>query len=112
MADALAHHARPRWVRTETVDCLWVAARLATAQGEYPRAAALFGRAEQMAQRIGYRAPSPVRPHIDAALAKVQAALDPAVFAQSFAAGRGMTLGEVVANLLPNSDNPGRSMGR
>lgn len=100
MAEALAHHARPRWVRTETVDCLWVAARLATAQGEYPRAAALFGLAEQMAQRIGYRAPSPVRPHIDAARAKVQSALDPAVFAESFAAGQGMSLAEVVATVF------------
>lgn len=100
MAEALVHHARPRWLRTETVDCLWVAARLATAQGDYPRAAALFGLAEQMAQRIGYRAPSPVRPHIDAALATVQAALDPAVYAQSFAAGQSMTLAEGFAALF------------
>lgn len=100
MAEVLAHHARPRWVRTETVDCLWVAARLATAQGEYPRAATLFGLAEQMAQRIGYRAPSPVRPHIDAALAIVKAALGAVVCSESFAAGQGMTLAEAFVTLM------------
>lgn len=31
LAQALAHHANPRWICTELVDCLWVAARLTTA---------------------------------------------------------------------------------
>jgi tetratricopeptide (TPR) repeat protein len=30
LAQALAYHANPRWVRTELVDSLWIAARLAT----------------------------------------------------------------------------------
>ncbi|MBI3960158.1 MAG: tetratricopeptide repeat protein [Chloroflexi bacterium] len=94
LAQALAHHANPRWIRTETVDCLWVAARLATAQEQYQQAAMFFGLAEEMGRRIGYRAPGPVRPHIDAALATVQAALEPALFAESFAAGQQMTLAE------------------
>jgi predicted ATPase/DNA-binding SARP family transcriptional activator len=100
MAEALAHHVHPRWVRTETVDFLWVAARLAAAQGQYQRAATLFGLAGQMGQRIRYRAPGPVRPHIDASLATVQAALGPAAFAESFAAGQGMALAEGFATVV------------
>ncbi|MBI3960295.1 MAG: hypothetical protein HY328_15895, partial [Chloroflexi bacterium] len=98
LAQALAHHANPRWIRTETVDCLWVAARLATAQEEYQRAAMFFGLAEQIGSHIRYAPAGPVRPLNAAALATVQAALEPALFAESFAAGQQMTLGEAVAD--------------
>ncbi|MEZ4731564.1 MAG: hypothetical protein R3E79_30975 [Caldilineaceae bacterium] len=45
----------------------------------------------------------PMRAHADAALPTVQAALDPAVFAEAFAAGQGMTLAEAFATLLVSS---------
>jgi len=99
MAEALTHHARPRWIRTETVDCLWVAARLATAQQQYTRAATFFGLAEQMGSRIGYVPAGPVRPLIDAARATVSEALESSVFAAAFAAGQRMTPAEAFATL-------------
>ncbi len=100
LAQALTHHANPRWIRTELVDCLWVAARLAAAQQQYQRAATLFGLAEQVGSRIGYLSAVPVRPLADAALATVQIALEPAAFAAAFAAGQGMTLESAFATIL------------
>jgi predicted ATPase/DNA-binding SARP family transcriptional activator len=94
LAQALTHHANPRWIRTELVDCLWVTARLATAQQQYRRAATLFGLAEQVGSRIHYVSAPPVRPLIDAALTTVQTALEPAVFVEAFAAGRAMRFEE------------------
>jgi hypothetical protein len=102
LAQALAHHANPRWVRTETVDCLWVAARLATAQEQYQRAATLFGLAEAMGSSIGYTAAQPVRPQIDAARVTLREALGKAVFADAFAAGQEMTLVETFPTFLPS----------
>lgn len=99
LEEALAYHANPRWVRTETVDCLWVAAWLATAQEQYQRAATLFGLAEQMGSRIGYSAIQPVRPLIGTARATVRAALGEAAFDEAFAAGQSMTLGAAVASI-------------
>ena len=100
LAQALTHHARPRWIRTETVDCLWVAARLATAQHRYQRAATLFGLAEQVGSRIRYSAAQPVRPLIDAARAMVREALGEAAFDEAFAAGQNLSLDESFAVLL------------
>ncbi len=100
LAQALTHHANPRWIRTETVDCLWVAARLATAQQQYTRAATLFGLAEQVGSCIRYTAAQPVRPLIDAARVTVRAALGEAIFAEAFAAGQAMSLAEAFATIL------------
>jgi len=106
LAQALAHHANPRWIRTELVDCLWIAARLATAQQQYPRAATLFGLAEQVGSRIRYVPAGPVRPLNEAALTTVQAALEPTIFAEAFAAGQAMTLVEAFATLLAVTSAP------
>jgi predicted ATPase len=100
LAQALTYHANPRWVRTELVDCLWVAARLATAQQQYHRAATLFGLVAQVGQRIRYAPVAPVRSLVNAALATVQAALEPATFAEAFAAGQRMTLAEAFSLML------------
>ena len=99
LAQALTNHANPRWIRTELVDCLWVAARLATAQQHYRCAATLFGLAEQVGSRIGYVPAGPVRPLNDAAQVTVREALRKATFAEAFAAGQQMTLGEAFAAL-------------
>jgi len=103
LAQALTYHANPRWVRTELVDCLWVAARLATAQQQYQRAATLFGLVEQVGQRIRYAPVEPVRSMVNAALATVQAALEPAVFTEAFAAGQQMALPEAYTTLLTSA---------
>ena len=103
--ESLRHQIKTRWLSTEVVDCLWVAARLATAQQAYERAATLFGLAEGVRRRIHYPAQGPGRAGVDAARATVQAALEPDVFAAAFAAGQGMTLAE--ANRLAVAmDNP------
>ncbi len=100
LAQALAYHANPRWVRTELVDSLWIAARLATVQQDYPRAATLFGLAEQVSSQIRYALVEPVRAQVDAALATVRDALDPAVFAAAFNAGKQLSLAEAFATAL------------
>ena len=82
---------------------LWVAARLATAQQQYPRAATLFGLTEQMHSQIHHVIAGPMRSLADAALATVQAALEPAVFAAAFAAGQQMSLAEAFASILAPS---------
>lgn len=107
LAQALTYHANPRWVRTELVDCLWVAARLATAQQQYQRAATLFGLVAQVGQRIRYAPVAPVRSLVNAALATVQAALEPAAFAEAFATGQQMTPEQAFATILAAPRTPG-----
>jgi hypothetical protein len=79
---------------------LFVAAGLATAQQQYPRAAMLFGLAEQAHSQIHYVIAGPVCALAEAALATVRAALDPVVFTQAFAAGQQMALGEAFTTVL------------
>ena len=89
---APAHHQRR--------ERLFVAARLATAQQQYLRAATLFGLANQMHSQIHYAVGGPMCALADAALAMVCSALDPAVFAETFAAGQQMSLVEAFATIL------------
>ena len=79
---------------------LFVAARLATAQQQYRRAATLFGLAEQVHSQIHYAIAGPMRALADAALATVRDALEPAVFAEAFAMGQQMSLEEAFATIL------------
>lgn len=94
LRQSLATSSAPAWVSLDEVQRLWVAARLATAQQQYPCAATLFGLADQAHRQIHNAIGGPMRALADAALATVQAALDPAAFAAAFAAGQGMTLAE------------------
>ncbi|MEZ4617353.1 MAG: tetratricopeptide repeat protein [Caldilineaceae bacterium] len=66
LAQALTYHANPRWLRTELVDCLWVAARLVAAQQQYRRAATSLGWPNRSAAVFGIRH-GPMRPLNDAA---------------------------------------------
>jgi predicted ATPase/transcriptional regulator with XRE-family HTH domain len=103
LAQSLASHADPRQITHDTVERLLIAARLATAQEQYPRAATLFGLAEQTHQQVRYVIGGPLRAPADAALATVRAALEPALFAEMFAAGQRMTL-EQAFTALPAAD--------
>ena len=85
------------------VERLLVAARLATAQQHYARAATLFGLAEAAHSRIHNAIGGPIRALADAALASVRGALDPAVFAEAFAAGQQLSLDEAFATILASS---------
>jgi predicted ATPase/transcriptional regulator with XRE-family HTH domain len=84
-----------------------VAARLATAQGGYQRAATLFGLADDLRSRIHYELAGPARQLAEAALAKVRAGLDPASFAGAFTAGQQISLDEAFATLLAPSSGTG-----
>jgi tetratricopeptide (TPR) repeat protein len=100
LQQSLGYYAAPRRTTFYEVIRLFVAARFATAQQQYHRAATLFGLAEQVHSQIHHVIGGPMRELADAALATVQAALEPAVFAEAFAAGQQMTLEQGVATLL------------
>ncbi len=103
VAQSMGYQRKLRWLSTEVVDCLWVAARLATVQREPIRAATRFGLAEQVRRKVHYHGNRVTRPAVDDALAAVQGALEPAVFAVAFASGREMTLEEAFATKLVTS---------
>jgi predicted ATPase/transcriptional regulator with XRE-family HTH domain len=77
-----------------------IAARLATAQGAYKRAATLFGLADAMRRRIHYELAGPARELADSALKKTQLALEPELYAEAFAAGQQLSLEEAFATIL------------
>ena len=100
LAQSLEHQADPHRITIFQVTRLFVAARLATAQQQYPRAATLFGLTTQMHSQIHDAIAGPMRALADAALAMVRAALDPAVFAEAFAMGQQMSLAEALITIL------------
>ncbi|MFN8491771.1 MAG: helix-turn-helix domain-containing protein [Caldilineaceae bacterium] len=100
LTQSLDYYIDPDRVSIYEVGRLFVAARLATAQQDYQRAATLFGLAEQAHSQIHYALAGQVRTSVDAALAIVRAALDPAVFAAAFTAGQQMTLTEAFTTIL------------
>ncbi len=102
LARSLGYDADPHLLTISGVQRLWVAARLATAQQQYARAATLFGLAGRMHSQVHDAIGGPIRSLADAALATVRAALDPAVFAEAFAAGRHVSLGEVFVMISPS----------
>jgi non-specific serine/threonine protein kinase len=97
LAQSLAYQALPSSLTVFQVEQSFVAARLATAQQRYPRAATLFGLAEQFSSRLHYTYAGPMRAQIDAALAAVQAAMEPAGFAVAFAVGQQLSPEEAFA---------------
>ncbi|MFZ4656809.1 MAG: ATP-binding protein [Caldilineaceae bacterium] len=101
LRQSLAYHTVQRRHDAHGVARLWVAARLATAQQQYVRAATLFGLAEQAHSQIHHAIGGPMRALADAALATVQATLEPAAFTEAFAAGQQILLEEAFATLLP-----------
>lgn len=100
LRQSLAYPTAQRRDDAHEVARLWVAARLATAQQQYLRAANFFGLAEAIHRQIRYAIGGPMRALADTALATVQAALEPAIFAQAFTAGQQMALDEALAWLL------------
>jgi predicted ATPase/transcriptional regulator with XRE-family HTH domain len=97
---SLNHQASLRWFTIEFADFLFVAARLAAQQEHYLLAATRLGLAEQIAKRIGYADKTPMRPLIDAYVTTIRTELEPAVFAEAFAAGQQMTLAEAFTTIL------------
>jgi len=100
LRESLNYHNDPHKIAIDQVEFLLIAARIATAQQQYPHAALLFGQAEQISSRLDYVYAGPMRDLADAALATVRAALDPPVFAEAFAIGQQMSLAEAFATIL------------
>lgn len=100
LAQSLTQEAEKGIVNIYEVVRLSVAARVATAQGQYRRAATLFGLAEQANSVIHHAYAGPLRRWSDVALATVRAALDPAVFAEAFAVGQRLSLGKAFDTIL------------
>jgi hypothetical protein len=96
----LTQEAEPGIIIIYEVIRVFVAGHLATAQERYERAATLFGLAEQANSQIHHAYAGPLRTKTDAALATVRAALDPAVFAEAWAGGQQLSLGEAFATIL------------
>lgn len=100
LTQSLNYYADPRWHTIDQVERLFLAARLATAQGDYLRAATLFGLADQVSTCLTYVPAEPIRSRIDAARTTVRAALDGDAFAEALAAGQRLSLGEVFTTIL------------
>ena len=107
LVQSLTYQADPRRIRIDQVERLLVAARLATAQGAYLRAATLFGVAERVRSQIRYEPAGPVRRLADTALATVRASLDPPRFAEAFSAGQQLSLEEAFAAFSASSSVTG-----
>jgi predicted ATPase len=107
LAQSLAHRTDIRVTVMDRIERVMIAARLASAQGANLRAATLFGLAEELRTGIHYELAGPARMLADAALARVRAALDPAGFAEAFAAGERLSFDEALATILA----PGSATG-
>lgn len=100
ISQCMVYQVRLRWLSTEFVDCVWVAACLATAQQAYELAAMRFGLAEQIRNRTGYVHASPVQSQVEAALVIVRGKLGDTSFANAFAAGRQLPITEAFGTIL------------
>ncbi len=103
LTQSINHQTSLRWLTIEFADFLFVAARLAAQQESYLLAATRLGLAEQIAKRIGYAGKTPMRSAIDTCAAAIRIALEPAAFAEAFAAGQQMALTEAWATILVGS---------
>lgn len=98
---------RGRGIITHQVVRLFVAARLATAQHQYTRAAILFGLTGQAHSRIQAAIAGPIRALADEALAIVREALGAGRFEEAFAMGQQLSLDEAFDTMLaPSPANP------
>ncbi len=97
---SLVNFYRHHPIRPELVDCLFTAARLATARQQFARAVTLFGLTERVRVEIHHTLDAPMRPLVEAALATVHAALEPAVFAEAFSTGQQLSLTQAFASVI------------
>ncbi len=109
LVEGLAYHALIRWVKPELVDCLFVAARLAAAQGEFTRAATLFGMGERLRVEIHHALDAPLRLQVETALKQVRTSLTEEQFAGAWQEGTRWTLDDALAvmgNGMPAARGP------
>lgn len=103
LAQSLGQQTDPHRNTIFQVRRLFVAARLATAQQLYTRAATLFGLADQMHSQIHHVIAGPIRTLADASLLTVRTALEPAFFDEAFAAGQLLSLEDAFTTILAPS---------
>jgi hypothetical protein len=102
LGQSLAYHPSPQRITMLELQRLFIAGRLATAQGHYQCAATLFGLADAADHQFHHVYTGSMLP-LDATLAAVREALDPVVFAEAFTAGQQMSLEEAFAIILSSS---------
>jgi predicted ATPase len=100
LGQSLASRAEPQEFTIYQVERLYTAARLATAQQHYQRAATLFGLAEQFSSQIHYELVGPLRALVDTALVTVRTALDTEIFDDAFTLGQQLSLEEASTTIL------------
>jgi hypothetical protein len=103
LEQSFAYHTSPQRITPFELQRLLIAARLATLQGHYKRAATIFGLAEQMHSHIHHVVTGPIRTLADDALVTVRESLDPAIFAEAFTGGQQLSLEEAYAAILAPS---------
>jgi hypothetical protein len=101
LAQSLAYHADAQRITIDELQRIFVAARLATMQGQYQRAAVLLGVGEAAHHRIHNVYAGPMLPLVNAALLKVREALGAKLFDEAFAAGQQLSINEAYTTLLP-----------
>jgi hypothetical protein len=103
LGQSLTYQAAPQRITVIELQRLFIAGRLAAAQGHYQRAATLFGLADAAHRQLHRVYAGPMLPLVNAALATVREALDPAVFAEAFATGQQLSLEDAFATILAPS---------
>ncbi len=104
-----AHVAGIRPTRIEQLERVYLAARLAAAQGAYESAATLFGLGARAGDQIGYAPAGPLRLMTDRALGTTRAALGPTLFARAFAGGEQMSLEEAYTAVMTGPLSAGQA---
>lgn len=104
LVESLASLTEPRQITLHDVERLWIAARLAAAQGHYQHAATLFGKADQAHSQVHYAIAGPMLTLADAAITTVRDALGPVLFAEAFATGQQLSFGEAFASIVTLAD--------
>lgn len=100
VGQSLSYFSAPKRINIHELQRFFVAARLATMQGQYLRAAALLGIVEAAHRRIHYVNTGPMLSLVSAARAQVREALGVELFDQLFAAGQQLSLDEAYTTLL------------
>jgi hypothetical protein len=106
LAQSFAYHTSAQRITRSELQRLFIVARLATMQGDYKRAATLFGLAEQLHSHLHYVITGPIRTLADDALGIVREALEPEAFAEAFTGGQQLSLEEAYTTILAPSLAP------
>lgn len=90
LGQSLFHHPEAHPINVDEVERLALAARVAAARLDYDRAAVLLGQVEGHSRRFDLAAARWIHTCIDAAMAEVEAGMEPMQFAAGFAYGEGL----------------------